>query len=72
MPKNEAMETPDGGDTEKKKMDTLIRAVAAANERKVYTHKDDKWHVMFDELKSYKEEVGVSLLIWFLLSPFIT
>jgi hypothetical protein len=60
MPKAAGMETRNGGEAEKKKMETLIRAVAAANEGKEYTQKDDKWHVMFDELKRYKEEVSVS------------
>ncbi|KAL3801187.1 hypothetical protein ACHAWO_002758 [Cyclotella atomus] len=64
MPKAAGMETRNGGEAEKKKMETLIRAVAAANEGKEYTQKDDKWHVMFDELKRYKEENGDCNVPW--------
>lgn len=46
-------------EAEKRKLDTLVRAVEAAKDGKDYTRKDDKFYLMVDELKAYKKEVSV-------------
>ena len=40
-------------------METLIRAVAAAKDGRRYTVRDEKWHVRYQELKAFREEVRI-------------